>query len=247
VSTGEDPQSRRVVLVHGFAQNSDCWGDLPAVLTDAGYEVVALDAPGHGSQAGRLADLLGAADYITAEGGRATYVGYSMGGRMCLHAALLHPDVVERLVVISATGGIDDPTERAARRQSDNDLADTAERLGLPEFLSLWAKGPIFSTLPPQGHMRAQRMRNTAEGLASSLRLAGTGTQEPIWAALRQLQMPVLVVSGALDTKFTELARRLQVCIGANATLEIVDGAGHTVHIEQPQAFSELLLRWLAQ
>ena len=55
---------------------------------------------------------------------RAAWLGYSMGGRYALHVALRHPELVRRLVLVSATGGIDDPAERAARREGDEALAD---------------------------------------------------------------------------------------------------------------------------
>ena len=170
-----------------------------------------------------------------------------MGARFTLHAALARPDLVQRLVLISGTAGIDDDAERADRRASDEALADHVLDLGVPAFLDEWLDLPLFAGLPPERAHRAAREANTAAGLASSLRLAGTGTQQPLWDRLAELAMPVLVVTGADDAKFTALGRGLVDGIGRNATLAVVEGAGHTVHLERPGPFLDVVVPWLAR
>ncbi len=239
-----DGAGRRLVLVHGFTQTGRCWGPLAADLA-ADHEVVRVDAPGHGRSAAARADLPATADLLAALG-PATFLGYSMGGRMCLESALRHPEAVEALVLISATAGIDDDDERAARRASDEALARRIEAEGVDPFLEDWLALPLFAGLPPHARCIDERRTNTAAGLASSLRLAGTGTQAPSWDHLGALSMPVLVVAGAHDARFTALARRLAEAIGDNATLVVVPDAGHTTQLEAPDAFSAALRPWLA-
>jgi len=137
-------------------------------------------------------------------------------------------------VLISATAGIDDPAERAARRRSDETLADRIEDEGLEPFLRWWLTQPLFATLPSEAADLDGRLGGTATGLASSLRLAGTGTQEPLWDRLDRLSMPVLVVAGELDAKYVQLAERLAAGIGSSARLAVIPGAGHACHLEQP-------------
>ena len=163
--------------------------------------------------------------------GRAVYVGYSMGGRLCLRLALDRPGLVTRLVLVSTTAGIDDEAERVNRKAADETLAATIERDGVDRFLQSWVTQPLFATLDDPD--LEDRRRNTVSGLASSLRMAGTGAQPPLWDRLGELRMPVLVIAGALDTKFVALAERLAAVI-PNATLAIVEGAGHAVHLERP-------------
>lgn len=238
--------SVRVVLVHGFTQTSACWSPIDQALA-GDHEVVSVDAPGHGTAAGEELDLPTGAEAIAARGGRGTYLGYSMGARFGLHVALGRPDLVERLVLVSGTAGLEDPDERATRRASDDALADHLLAVGVPAFLDEWLALPLFAGLPPERAHRAAREVNTAAGLASSLRLAGTGTQLPLWDRLPELAMPVLVVAGADDPKFTALGRRLVECIGPNAELAVIEGAGHSVHLEQPDRFLAALRLWLAQ
>lgn len=232
----------RLVVVHGFTQTAASWSPVLSRLP-LRTEVVAVDVPGHGTAADVDVDLWGAADHIVATGGPGTYVGYSLGARIALHAALAHPDVVHALVLVSGTAGIDDPAERAARRAADEALAARIERDGVDAFLEHWLALPIFATLPRGAAGVEARRTNTASGLASSLRRAGTGTQDPLWDRLGELTMPVLVVAGRLDPKFVALAERLHAAI-PRSDLALVDGAGHTVPLERPAELATLLTDW---
>jgi len=236
----------RVVLVHGFAQNRNCWGPIGVDLaTD--HEVVRVDAPGHGRSSDFPAGLRTGARLIADQGGQATYLGYSMGARFVLHLALANPELVERLVVIGGTGGIEDNAARAERKFNDDLLAERLEREGLEQFLDAWLAQPLFAGLSEDMQFRAARKENTVEGLAESLRQAGTGSQDPLWPRLHRLDMPVLVVAGADDAKFRAEGARLVESIGDNATLALVPAAGHAAHLERPAGFVAVLRQWLAE
>ena len=241
-----DTQGQRPTLglLHGFAQNRGCWGSLPEHLGDR-YRVVAVDAPGHGDTSQTRADLDASADLAAAAIGRAVYLGYSMGGRVALHLALAHPELVDALVLISATAGLDTDTQRRARRADDERLAAHIEAIDVEQFLDEWLARPLFAGLDTSAQCRSERESNTAAGLASSLRLTGLGTQRPLWKNLPELTMPVLVVAGVNDPKFRDLARRLAQGIGSSATLAVIEEAGHTVHLEAPEAFHAVLDEWL--
>jgi 2-succinyl-6-hydroxy-2,4-cyclohexadiene-1-carboxylate synthase len=235
----------RLVLVHGFTQTGACWAPVVARL-DGNHELLVVDAPGHGGSDDVRTDLWAGADRLVATGGRAVYVGYSMGGRLALHAALGHPEAVEGLVLVGATAGIDDPAERARRRADDERLADHLEAIGVERFVDEWLARPLFAGLRPEVACRSARLTNTVEGLASSLRLAGTGSQDDLWLRLHELgPLPVLVVAGADDEKYAESGRRLAAGIGPTAAFVAVPRAGHSVHLEQPAAFVDVVERWL--
>lgn len=242
VTTGRGP---RLVLVHGFTQNARCWGRLLPRLA-ANRQVVAVDAPGHGGSAGLALGLWEGAAALGATGGRAVYAGYSMGGRLCLHLALARPELVRALVLIGASPGIEDPGARTRRRAADIALAEHLEAVGLERFVDEWLSQPLFASLPPGDAAREERLTNTAGGLASSLRLAGAGVQEPLWGRLGELGMPVLVVAGARDATYADIARRTATAVGPNATLALIPGAGHAVPLEQPEVLADRLLAWLA-
>lgn len=242
------------MLVHGFTQTQVSWAPVAADLA-RDHLVVAVDAPGHGGSTDVRADLATAAELLDQAvgellgeaGGRAVYVGYSMGGRLALRLALDRPELVAGLVLLGATAGIDDPADRSARRVADEALAERIERAGVEAFLEGWLAQPLFAGLAVDPADLAARRANTPAGLASSLRLAGTSTMDPPWwDELPDLSAPTLVVAGERDEKFTTIARRLAAGIGANARFTTVAGAGHAAHLQQPDAFATLVRAWVA-
>jgi 2-succinyl-6-hydroxy-2,4-cyclohexadiene-1-carboxylate synthase len=235
-----------VVLVHGFTQSGRSWDVIRPTLAQR-HTVITVDAPGHGHSAPVAVDLPEGADLMVAAAGRpAAWVGYSMGGRFTLHVACRHPASVTRMVLVSATAGIDDPAARAARREADEAMAARVETEGVAEFVRWWLDRPLFATLPSHAAAVESRLGGTSAGLASSLRLAGAGNQQPLWSELWRLQMPVLVVAGDLDPTYAALARRLVQTIGENANLVVIPQAGHACHLEQPDAFLEAVAPFLA-
>jgi 2-succinyl-6-hydroxy-2,4-cyclohexadiene-1-carboxylate synthase len=239
---------QRVVLVHGFTQTGASWRRIADALRSDGHDVVTPDLPGHGGRA--PADLRQTADALARECRDATWVGYSMGGRACLHVALEHPSVVHRLILLGATAGIDDDAERNARRHRDELLATRLEALGVDRFLDEWLAQPMFEHVPADADGIADRRTNTVDGLAGALRLAGTGAQEPLWERLPELGVlgiPTLVLAGELDGRFKVLARRLADAIGPTAQVEWVPGAGHAAHLERPDGFLTIVRRFLAE
>jgi 2-succinyl-6-hydroxy-2,4-cyclohexadiene-1-carboxylate synthase len=232
-----------VVLVHGFTQTRDCWDGIPSDLA-RDHTVVRVDAPGHGRSSEVRAGLHTAARLIADQGGRAAYVGYSMGARMCLHLALADPARVTGLVLIGGTPGIEDDLERSARAAHDRALAQRVREIGVPAFVDEWLTNPLFATLPAEARYVEHRRGNTIEGLADSLERAGTGVQESLWDELPRLSMPVLAVAGALDARFAAIAARTADAIGPSATVALIPDAGHTAHLEQPAAFLATLRAW---
>jgi 2-succinyl-6-hydroxy-2,4-cyclohexadiene-1-carboxylate synthase len=208
---------------------------------------VLVDAPGHGESSSILADLDRSAQLSGEAGGSGTYIGCSMGGRTALHLALARPELVDALVLIGATGGLDSEQQRAQRREMDEQLATRIGTIGVEAFVDEWLAQPLFASLPEGFASRRQRASNTADGLARSLRMCGTGTQRPLWEELAALSMPVLVLAGERDPKFIELGRRLASCIGSNATFEIVPASGHSTHLENPTATAALIRQWRRQ
>jgi 2-succinyl-6-hydroxy-2,4-cyclohexadiene-1-carboxylate synthase len=235
--------STPIVALHGFTQTGASWRPiverlgrrLPAV------QISAPDLPGHGV-GGDACDLGAAATGLAGRFGRSTWIGYSMGGRHLLRLAVDHPDAVAGMVLISTTAGIDSDADRADRRAADDRLADRIVEIGIDAFLDEWLSQPMFAgRLPAED--RGTRA-TSVDGLAGSLRLAGTGSMEPLWGALAGTDIPTLVIAGAEDAKFRDIAHRLADTF-AGSRLEIVEGAGHAVHIERPDHVAALIADWI--
>jgi 2-succinyl-6-hydroxy-2,4-cyclohexadiene-1-carboxylate synthase len=153
-------------------------------------------------------------------------------------------------VLESASPGLETDDERTARRTSDEELAKRLETEGIEAFVDHWEAHPLFEsqkTLPAEVRRahRAGRLRNDARSLAAALRGLGTGALPSYWNALETCRVPTLLVVGELDSAYVEIGRRMQERMPA-ARLVVVPGAGHTVHLERPDAWVEAVVEFLA-
>jgi 2-succinyl-5-enolpyruvyl-6-hydroxy-3-cyclohexene-1-carboxylate synthase len=262
-----------LVLLHGFTGSAHGWADLARRLrtgggtrdgAGGGPAVAALELPGHGgggpqaesweAAVDSLADAVG--ELLRERGAAGVHlVGYSMGARLALAVALRAPDRLASLAVVSGSPGIADSEERAARRAADEALAREIEAGGLAAFVDRWMSRPFFATQhtgPSRlghrrlRHARAERLAGGAHSYAAALRTLGQGAQPSYLRHLGELAVPTLLVAGALDGKYVELAREMAREMAERmpaARVEIVPGAGHAVHLEAPDAVARLLLR----
>ena len=239
--------ARYPVLLHGFLGSAAAWGEgLVDGLTGAGLTPVLVDLPGHGREAERSDPSSFTFEVLLGHIGRAgdwptDLVGYSMGGRIALHFAAAFPERVRRLVLESASPGLASAAERAARRAEDEALAAELLNLGIERFVDGWETQPLFESrarLDPsvRAHQRQLRLRNDPSALAAALRGFGTGALPSLWGRLPDIAAPTLLVVGALDRKFVEIAERMARAMPDARVVEVAD-AGHTVHLERPDAW----------
>ena len=235
-----------VVLLHGFAGTGRLWDPVVARLDEERYRPLAPDLRGHGTAAARrpVSFEACAEDVLGLVAHPFTLAGYSMGGRIALHAALAAPERVERLVLVATTAGIADPAERARRRAADAELAEATERGSIEEFADRWTAQPLFAGTPPQAAAvwRADILDNEPAALAAVLRGIGTGAMEPLWDLLGELRMPATVLAGERDEKFRALGQRLADGL-PRGELVIVEGAGHGIPREDPAAVAAAIAR----
>ena len=227
-----------LVLLHGFTQTRQSWRRTVLALGAGRYRALVPDLPGHGQAVHRTASFDACTAYVRALApDRFTLAGYSMGGRIALHAALQLQPQLDRLVLIGASPGLADPAEREARRAADEALAERIEAIGVEAFVTEWGAQPLFAGQPERvaAAAHADRLRNRPAGLAAALRGLGTGAMEPLWERLGELTIPVTLVTGERDAKFREIAERMAERLPA-ARLVVVPGAGHAAHLEQPEA-----------
>ena len=151
----------------------------------------------------------------------------------------------------SPSAGIADPAARATRAADDEARAGRLERDGIEAFVAEWEREPVFAShaaMPPAriARLHAARLRNRPDGLAASLRGAGQGAMEPLHDRLREVTAPTLVIAGALDPPGRSRADEIAAAI-PRARLEIVEGAGHTPHLEAPRTFRTLATDFLEE
>ena len=241
-----------VLALHGFTGRGSDFAVLqpwvPATL-------VAPDLVGHGpgpwpeddapwtlaGEARRIAELAS---------GHQAVLGYSMGGRLALQLAIDHPRCLSALILIGATAGIQNAESRAIRAEADAQRAVHLSQVGVPRFLETWAQHPVIRSqrsIPPDVRktLRSARIESTAAGLARSLIGMGTGAMDDLWNHLPQLTLPVLLITGELDEKFSRVAREMAALM-PQARHVRVRGAGHCTHLERPQETGAIIGQFLS-
>ncbi|NQV05752.1 alpha/beta fold hydrolase [bacterium] len=230
-----------VLALHGFTLGGAMWGE---VADAAGGRWLTPDLPFHGGPP--VADWNGAVAWVAgtlaAVPTPRILAGYSLGGRLAL-AAVAGGEPVDGLVIVAASPGIADPLERDARRTADEVLAARIERNGPAAFIDGWLDLPMFAGLGARSDAwraadRAMRDRHDARSLAGALRVLGQGAQPPMLDALERIDVPVALVVGAADERYVAMAR-VMASLMQDATVTIVEGAGHAVVGEQPGAVAD--------
>jgi 2-succinyl-6-hydroxy-2,4-cyclohexadiene-1-carboxylate synthase len=245
-----------LVLIHGFTGSATSWGTLLDDLAARGIQTIALDMLGHGqsdapddpqrySMEHCQADIIGVLQTLGIKEREAILLGYSMGGRIALYCTFSR--YFRAVILESASAGITNPVKRGKRRVSDRALAHYIEREGIEAFVGHWEDFPLFASQHDLSDecwnaQRAQRLNNSAHGLANSLRGVGVGVQPVLEWNLGRLTVPVLLITGKLDTEFSTLGQFMfQQSPYPQTQLQIVPDAGHNVHLEQPERFLALV------
>lgn len=245
-----------VVLLHGFTGSAAGWRATADALASE-YTTVAVDIVGHGKSdapAGLdhyrmeqcVDDLVRAVRVAGYE--RATWFGYSMGARTALQVAARRPEAVGALVLESGSPGLATAEEREARVRSDEALAERIEGEGVEAFVRYWEAIPLFATQSAElrDALRPGRVASSGVGLANSLRGMGTGAQAALHERLASLAAPTLLVVGELDTKFVEIGREMARAL-PDATIHVIEGAGHAAHLERPDEVHAVVRDFLRQ
>lgn len=227
-----------VTFAPGFMQRGEAWEPVAARLAGS-YRTTCLDFTTWTFEE-RVAELLDAVRPGDA------LVGYSMGGRLALHAALREPARLGALVLVGVTAGIEDAAERADRRASDESLAEWIERRSIEDVVRRWETLPVFATQSAElrERQRPGRLSHDPERLATLLRSAGQGATPPVWHRLHELRRPVLLTAGEQDRRYATAARRMAERL-PDARVKLVPHVGHAPQLEAPDEFAALLREFL--
>lgn len=223
-----------VLFLPGFMQHDDSWLTVARTVSDR-CEVAILDFETWTWEE-RLAEIAAAPGDVL--------VGYSMGGRLALHAALREPGRYTALVLLGAHAGLE--VGRAERLAADEELAAWIEQHSIEAVVARWEDNPVFSTQTAglRELQREGRLRHDPADLARLLRSGGQGAVEPAWDRLGELTMPVLALAGSLDTAYAAAARRMAQALPDGRAVDI-SGAGHAAHLEDPTATAEAIATFL--
>jgi 2-succinyl-6-hydroxy-2,4-cyclohexadiene-1-carboxylate synthase len=177
-------------------------------------------------------------------------LGYSLGGRAALFFATRYPHAVRRLVLESASPGLPDEAQRTARRAGDARLIERLLHEGIEAFVDQWERTPVLVGQKNLSDSELSKLRTTrlacsAVGLASSLAGMGTGAQRWLGDVLDTLCCPVLFLAGQRDKKFAGIAADMAHGVPGATAVHVAD-CGHTIHLERPDIFFEVVSDFLA-
>jgi pimeloyl-ACP methyl ester carboxylesterase len=238
-----------IVLLHAGIADRTMWREQLGPIADAGYRVVALDLPAFGEAAppqqdAPWRDVLQTMDALAIDS--AALVGNSFGGGVALRVAVVAPERVTALVLVSAPPPDLDPSSelQAAWEAEESALERGDIEAAVVAVLDAW----LPDDTAPELRERVAAMQRHAFEVQTAAD-EPTEAEDPIEAdpeALGRLEMPALVAAGELDMPdfragAETLARRLH-----HARHVLITGAAHLAPLEQPEGFRELLLGFIS-
>lgn len=253
-----DPRKQSILFIHGFGGCSSDWDETMSILGTE-FQILAIDLPGFGKSSKPRNDKFYQTDFLVQliddilhelKLTEVILAVYSMGGRLALHFASKHSEKVRALILESASPGLKTKSERQKRIESDAELISFINKNSLKDFFTFWQNLPLFATqknLPSkkQHSLLADKINsNSKVGLIKSLENFGQGRMENLWNKLSRIKIPTLLLTGALDTKYTSIQQEM-VKLFPNSSHKIIEDVGHNLHLENPEVFVNLIREFL--
>jgi len=250
-----NPEKPCIIFFHGFLGSGLDWEEIIDRFSSDFY-CLAIDLPGHGktrvlgsnsaysmeSFAGSFTKFVQSSGFI-----RPVLVGYSMGGRIAMYLTISVKNLWFAAIFESATPGLRDEKQRLERQTEDNKISKRLEIENLENFITDWYKQPLFKTLGKSKKFKLilkRRMNNSPEELAKVLRMMGVGVQHSLWDACRMINIPILLLAGEFDRKFSNIIKDMK-SLNSDFDVQIIQNAGHNVHFEEPDRYFEQINRFL--
>ena len=251
-----DPNTPPLIFLHGFLGSRQDW--LPAArVFFQDHFCILPDLPGHGENENLPLDQPLSFHFLAEELkqfivglriDRPVLVGYSLGGRTALNFACTYPELLRALVLESTSPGLAETKARAARAAVDDARADQIRTNGLPAFLQAWYNAGLWDSLASYPEKRSTLIENRGAGNANLLARAiaelSPGRMPSRWDVLPQIALPTLLLAGELDPKYTGILHKTAELI-PGCQSAIVEDAGHNIHLERPEAFHQILSRFI--
>ena len=233
-----------IVLLHGLCGNAHCW-DFFARSVANEYRLIAVDQRGHGDS--DWAESYGPRDYVldleafvdNLKLSQFVLIGHSMGGINAIIYAARHPEQVSALIIVDigpeiAAAGI----ERMERERASEPEAFGSEE----EAISYMKKLEPRQSDNFIRHQMKYALKRDEKGRLTfkyDKKLLGTELRSPtwLWEQVTQIICPALLIHGAeSDMLAAEVAQSMAGSLAFGSVID-VEGAGHSVHGDNPEAF----------
>jgi pimeloyl-ACP methyl ester carboxylesterase len=236
-----------VVCLHGFCQSSQYWTPTLARVAAMGVRAIAPDLPGFGRSAsepgpytiGAMADaLVRLLDERDIE--RVRLVGGSMGGVVAQQLVLRHPERVERLVLV-ATGAMMNDRKAGLAKSKEIGASPWNEAAVAPIVAG------FFHRSPAEDEIARFRRIALAASHAAAVEASRSNAQNETLDRLGEIRVPTLIVQGRHDRARTPEHGALMRERIEDAVLAVIEDAGHTPQLEQPDVFHAIALAFLTR
>jgi len=233
----------KIFCIHGNFQTSKVWQSLEnrlkAEISD--LEVVAEDL--YAKQFDGFDDWT--EDFcdrveFEANGEKSILLGYSLGGRLALHACVHQPDLWHAVIVAGADPGLESEEDKRLQLERDRNWAGRLKSEPLEKLADEWDKQPVFWGFENQAPRNLGEMDPSK--LSRQFEIFSKGLQQNLLPKLAELKSPpVLFLSGEKDKKYQGIGETLAKSSPVVKT-EVVEGAGHRVPWENPESFARVLI-----
>lgn len=203
---------------------------------------------------------------------KASVVGYSLGARVAFLLASTRPDLVENVVAISGSAGLRDEVEREARRCIDDTAAQALRDEGVAAFVNKWYAAPMWSSFTRHPvfesvvHSRIKALEQNGNVDALACALAGWSPGRAPYVLDRLVDAwdrddhhhSLLLIVGSLDSKYVGIAEEISTALSIGiekkdskssknlVEVEVVEKCGHAIHMENPLALLNALVRFFS-
>jgi len=255
IETIGDPGKEAVLFFHGFMGSGKDFNKIAKGAFSKKYYSILIDLPGHGNSL-NLADhmyqfsgLWDALDELLKQCRKTkAFVGYSMGARIALSYYLERKPRIDQFVFESGNPGLENERLIASRKIDDQQLLAKLRKDDYAEFLTYWYDQALFNSLNENSEVKTKliesRMGNKAEEVGKALKGFSISTQKNYWPELKNLDIPVLLLSGERDCKYAEIVKRMSALI-SDAKEIVFTNSGHIVHVEEPEPYKRAVEKFL--
>ena len=177
---------------------------------------------------------------LAANGEKSVLLGYSLGGRLALHACIHRPDLWQGVVVVGADPGLGSNEEKNQQFTRDRNWADRLKKEPLEQLVREWDEQPVFCGIENSAPRNLEELDPIQ--LSQQFEVFSKGLQQNLVPALSELKNPpVLFLAGEKDKKYQQIGDELaELCPVVES--QWVEDSGHRVPWENPESFSRILI-----
>jgi len=177
---------------------------------------------------------------LAANGEKSVLLGYSLGGRLALHACIHRPDLWQGVVLVGADPGLGSSEEKNQQFTRDRNWADRLKKEPLEQLVREWDEQPVFCGIENSAPRNLEELDPIQ--LSQQFEVFSKGLQQNLVPALSELKTPpVLFLAGEKDKKYQQIGDELaELCPVVESRW--VEDSGHRVPWENPESFSRILI-----